>query len=293
MRCARKIVLASVLMAISAARPAFGGQSAVDPSAAFVAGFEMRAEHFDYHVENPSNFDPGPLVPHFYEQQYRVTAPWLFGRVRYHLGGAPAETSAGISAPMTTPGSDVDTFFQPTGEIITSGTRGNVRLDSWSIEERIGLARRRSWTLGVVLSYRRSKMTFFPADIVVTRGLPPTETRTPTDDPETTWSHVVRSGVSASVPLGSKKGWSVDLDTDATPLTRARLDISLPVKYPNQILKQDTFNFGVTGSLRAERQLGRTTLGVGINLAGVWGYGGTSARYGERALGVGIWIGHR
>ncbi len=58
---------------------------------------ERRRERFDYHVDNPSNFNPGPLVPHFFEQRYDADNTWILVRGHYRLAGAAAATEFGIT----------------------------------------------------------------------------------------------------------------------------------------------------------------------------------------------------
>jgi hypothetical protein len=81
---------------------------------------ERRSGRFDYHVDNPSNFNPGPLVPHFFEQRYDTNNTWIFVKGQYRVAGAAAATEVGIAPTLTTAGSDVDTFFEPSGDVITS-----------------------------------------------------------------------------------------------------------------------------------------------------------------------------
>jgi hypothetical protein len=250
---------------------------------------ERRAERFTYRVENPSNFEPGPLVPHFFEQIYDADNAWLFVTAQYRLFGEPASTEVGVTPRVTRAGSDVDTFFQPSGDVITSGTRGHVRLESLAIQQRIEMARGRYWALGVTAGYRRSEMDFLPSDRIVTRSLPPSETREPVGGDETTWSHVVESGVTLRAPFDVGGGWRLIVDGEGLPLTRARLTISLPLKYPGELIRQDTFSFGARGRLAVERLTGRVSLGASLTLGGAWGYQ-SGANYQQRHLGGDVFI---
>jgi hypothetical protein len=251
---------------------------------------ERRAEHFTYHVKNPSNFLPGPLVPHNFEQVYDADNTWVFVTAHYRALGGPASTEVGLTPRVTRAGSDVDTFFQPSGEVITSGTRGDVRLRSIAVRQRFEVVRWDRWALGVAVGYRRSEMDFLPSDRIVTRSLPPSETREPVGGDETTWSHVVDSGVTMTAPVMAGAGWRVLVDSQAL-LTRARLVISLPLKYPGELIRQDTFAFGARGRLVAERT-SRVSLGAALTLGGVWGFR-SSANYQERQLGGEVFIRYR
>jgi len=243
-----------------------------------------RRHRFDYHVDNPSNFEPGPLVPHFFEQRYDADNTWISVKGEYRIGGSRAATEVGFTPRVTSSGSDIDTFFQPSGDVITSGTDGEVRIWSLSIQQWFDLASWRRWRFGITAAYRRSEMDFLPSDRIVTHSLPPSVQREPVGGDETTWSHVIASGVTASAPLAAGARWRVLGDLEALPITRARLNISLPLKYPGEILRQDTFGFSARGRLSAERQLGRLSAGGALTLGGSWGYR-SSADYHERLVG--------
>ena len=73
------------------------------------------------------------------------------------------------------------------------------------------------------------------------------------------------------------------------PLTRARLNISLPLKYPGEIIRQDTFSFGARGRLAVERRGRRWTAGAAVTLGGAWGYRST-AHYRERLIGGDVFV---
>jgi hypothetical protein len=273
------------LLSIPATQAAPVGEPAAP---AFTLRVERRVERFDYHVENPSRVADGPLVPHAFDHRYDSDNTWMLLRADYRVAGVGVATEAGVTPAVTTSGSDVDTFFQPSGDVITSGTRGQVRLRAFSIRQWIEMSRWRAWRLGVTVGYRRSKMDFLPSDRIVTHSQPPSETREPVGGDETTWSHVVESGVTASRAL-ALGGWRLDLGAEALPITRARLVVSLPLKYPGEPIRQDTFGIGARGEASLERHLGRVTLGASVSLAGAWGYR-EKASYHERRTGAALFI---
>jgi hypothetical protein len=278
------IALGAIQPAPAAAVPA-----APDDRPGVSVRLERRSGRFDYHVENPSNFNPGPLVPHFFEQRYDADNTWVIVKGHYRLGGSAAATEVGITPPVTTAGSDVDTFFEPSGDVITSGTRGTVRLRMLSIQQWFEMTTWRAWRLGITAAYRRADMDFLPSDRIVTHSQPPSETREPVGGDETTWSHVIASGVTASSGFAVTDRWRLLVDLEAMPLTRARLNISLPLKYPGEIIRQDTFGFGARGRLAAERRSGRWSAGGAVTLGGAWGYQ-SSARYHERLVGGDVFV---
>jgi hypothetical protein len=146
--------------------------------------------------------------------------------------------------------------------------------------------------VGVTLGYRRSRADFHPADIVVTHTQPASATRTFTTDRETTWARVIDSGVRATGRLVSSEAWRLDVEAALMPLTRARLDISLPDKYPGQRLSFEAMAWSGFGRATIERRWGRLSGGLSVWVSGARGYR-ESARYGQRAGGAALSIGLR
>jgi hypothetical protein len=277
------------LMMLSGAAPSGGAQEPPADGPALVLRVERRAERFDYHVENPSNIEPGPLVPHFFEQRYVSTNTWIVVRASYQLAGSRAHTEFGITPRIRTSGSDVDTFFQPSGDVATSGTRGEVHLRSFAIRQWVEMISRGGWTFGATIGYRRSTMDFLPSARIVTHTRPPSETREPVGGDETTWSHVIEWGVTAARTRALSPAWQLTADVEALPVTRARLTVSLPLKYPGELIRQDTFGFGARGRIAVERRVGRLRPGGAVTVGGVGGYRRT-ARYHERRLGAEVFV---
>jgi hypothetical protein len=283
-------VTPSILLSILLAGGQSGQSAPPQPHASGIAiHLERRAERFDYHIENPSSVEPGPPVPHFFEQRYRSNNTWIFANLVYRLRGSAASTEFGITPRITTPGSDVDTFFQPSGDIVTTGTRGDVQLRSFAIRQWIEMSTWRGWIFGATIGYRRSEMDFLPSDRIVTHTQPSSQIRQPVGGDETTWSHVVDSGVTAARSFNASEHWRVSTGFEALPVTRARLTISLPLKYPGQLIRQDTFGFGARGTVAVARQWRSVVVGVGVTTGGTWGYRRT-ARYHERRAGGEVFV---
>lgn len=244
---------------------------------------EQRSEWFDYHIENLSNIEPGPLVPHNYEQEYDADGTWIFVEARYRLGANAAATEIGVAPTVTRFGSDIDTFFQPSGDVITSGTRGDVRLTRFSIQQWFEIARLHRVRFDLTGAYRRSTMDFLPALRIVTHSRPPSETEEPVGADETTWSHVWTMGLAVSAPLYAGRRWQTAATIEVTPLTLARLDVSLPLKYPGEIISRNTFGLGARGRLSVEYRWTRFGIGGAVTVGGVSGYS-TPAHYQERLV---------
>lgn len=286
------IVVLALGVTIGAGRSAAHAQqsqSTTPASPGIGVRIEQRRERFDYHFENPSNFEPGPLVPHSIDQRYEADNTWLFFSAGYRFLNAPAFTEIGLTPRITTPGSDIDTFYQPSGDVITSGTRGEVRLRSFSVQQKFDLASWHAWTFGVTVAYRRSSMDYLPSDRIVTHTAPASETREPVDGNETTWSHVFQSGFTAAAPLKSGERWRMGAAVEAYPISRARLNVSLPDKYPGEVISGDTFGFGLHTRITLERRWDVLTCGAGLKAARIWGYRDSSS-YSEKQLGVDIFL---
>lgn len=251
-------------------------------------GIEQRAEQYRYRFDHPSNFDTVDLVPHFFEQRYDAGNTWLLASATYRFLGARGVTEAGVTPTRTTAGSDIDTFFDPSGDVITSGTDGRVRLRSFSLDQRFGLVERSRWTIGVAVGYRRSRADFLPEDIYVTHTQPVSTARTFTTTRETTVSGVIQSGVTADARWGPIRGWHVALAAEGLPLTRARLVITLPDKYPAPIVN-DARAFAARGRVTVERPWSRLVVGAAVRASGAWGYRRT-AGYHEDGAGVGVFV---
>jgi hypothetical protein len=202
------------------------------PGPSVAATIEQRAESLRYRFENPSSFDTAELVPHFFEQTYDTNNLWLGGRVRYRLGPLPAETSAAATPTVTRRADDLDTFFQPNGNVIVSGTVGNASLRAWTARQRVVIGNRAAMQYGVGYSYRRDSARFHEGTKILRTSVPAAESReiVTTREFVTSQIHEVQWFATWS-PHGS---FSVSLD--AAPFSLGRLAVELPDKYPGRTL---------------------------------------------------------
>ena len=255
------------------------------PRVVLSGGIERRVEHVRYHFTDASTFDTAALVPHFFEQSYDASNTWISVAADYRLAGAAARTEAAFTPRVTTPGSDLDTFFDPSGDVIVSGTDGLVRLGSFAVSERLGITTWHGWTIGVTVGYRRSRADFPPDFVIVAHTIPPSTARTFTTDHETTIAQVVESGFIGGAGWRLGDAWRLRASVDALPLTRGLLTVSLPQKYPGQGTTAAASAFGARGRLAIERRLDGVTVGLGATCSGVWSYEPSSA-YRTRSAGV-------
>lgn len=259
------------------------------PGAGLAFSIEQRHERYWYHFDNASAFDTAELVPHYFEQRYDSGRTWLLLTATYRLGEAAASTELGYSPEVTTFGSDIDTFLQPSGDVVTAGSRGDVFLKSFSIGERLGLVTWRGWETGVALGYRRSRARFPPGDRVITHSQPASETREFTTARETTVSRAIESGFTTTGRFAMPGGWRLTVRADLLPLTRAKLSVSLPDKYPGEDISAEAQALGVNARVSFERR-GRVNVGAAFDAGGAWSYRNTRA-YGRRSFAVAAFLG--
>ena len=230
--------------------------------ASFEAGVTIERLVSEYRFENPSSFNTETLVPHFFVQHYESTQPWLVARVRYPLGRGLGETTAAYAPERTAFGSDVDTFFQPDGDVVTSGTSGDVRLRSFSIDQRLPVARLGRSSIGFQARYTNRHADFLPADRVVTHTKPPSETREFITTREMTTSHEFLVGISAAIRSEMGGGWRLEADGAGWPLVSGRLVTELPDKYPGVDVVFVARGFGGEGRVALVRRIGGASLAV-------------------------------
>jgi hypothetical protein len=272
-------VAASIALALSVsaalARPLCAQTAADDPGAPprgveVRAGYEVRRDHFRYTFENPSNIDTEFLVPHSFTQRYVANNQWVFGSARYGIRGDVLETELAITPERHTPGSDLDTFYDPNNDVVVSGTAGEVLLRSWrfaqwSEGQLFGLP----WRVGY--AYRRDRSQFLPTDRIVRHSNPPSEVRSPTFGHETTISQVHEIPIEVSRPINLTSSWRLVTRAEASPLILARLTTRLPDKYPGQDIVADAKSFGAGGEIQLMRRQG-WPIEFTLHYGQTWGY---------------------
>jgi len=274
------IVLASVIGA-AVSRPVLAQTPSDDPTSPpdgvqVRAGYEVRRDHLRYTFENPSNIDTTFLVPHSFTQRYVANNQWAFASARYAIRDDVMKTEFAITPERRTPGSDLDTFFDPGNDIVVSGTAGEVMLRSlraaqWSEGRLFGWP----WRIGYV--YRRDRAQFLPTDRIVTHSNPPSEVHSPTFGHETTISNVHEIAIQVSRPHNLSAGWQLVPRAEVSPLIFARLTTKLPDKYPGQNIIFAAKSIGVGGEVEFVRRQG-WPIEIVVGYGQTWGYR-TAAQY--------------
>ena len=211
-----------------------------------LAGYEVHRDHLRYTFANRSNIDTDFLVPHTFTQAYVANNQWLVVSAAYPLGSNQWETEFAITPERQTPGSDLDTFYNPNNDVVVSGTDGEVRLRSfrlaqWSDGRVWGLP----WRMGY--RYRRDHSQFLPTDRIVTHSNPPSEVRSSTYGHETTISQAHEISIDVSKPSSLSPSWGLIVRAGMSPLIWARLTTILPDKYPGRQIVFDAKAGGAEG----------------------------------------------
>jgi hypothetical protein len=251
-----------------------------------LVGAEIQRDRFTYHFDNPSSADTPFLVPHFFEQTYDADNVWVIGRVRYPVGGHRWETSGGVTPGRDSTADDYDTFFNPDGTTIVSGTTGGISIRSWRIGQRAEIARRGSSAIFAGYRLRVDRSEFHLGHKTVSRnGVLVEASDVTTRELTRSQLHEVVAGFTVALPLG--RSWGVSIDTEIAPVAAARLLVQLPDKYPGQDL---TFLAKIgtsTSHVTLARRSDRWGLALVIDAGRTWSYRDT-ARLKRRTLGFGV-----
>ena len=262
------IVRRSLLVLLTAVVPAVAAAQSSPPAdpPRFSAGYEWHRDRLRYSFDNPSSFDSEALVPHNYTQTYWSDNHWLVARARYGLGDSVFTTEFGATPLKTGRASDIDTFYNPDGDVITSGTDGAARMHAWRFAQwshgRVG-----GVPLRLGYKYRRDMADFAPADVVVTRTRPPFTSRRFTTDEEYTTSQVHEVAFDVSHPLVQGARWRLVSTVSASPVVIAQLSTRLPQKYPGRVIRSIARGAAVTARVQAESVGRRWPVVVGVE----WG----------------------
>lgn len=245
---------------------------------------ERARESLRYRFDNPSSFDTAVLVPHFFEQTYDTRNGWLGLRLRYPGLARGAETRVAMTPHATRRADDFDTFFQPGGNVVVSGTTGNATIRSWRVEERVTLGHVRNVALGVALGYRHDSARYHDGIGIVTTTVPPTETRRLVTTREFVTSRMFESGLFLSA------GRKVVVTADVVPVAGARLRVDLPDKYPGRLIVFGARYSAAAAEVRYARRIGAARAGAGLRAQATWPWR-RSAAVNRRSLGLFLSLG--
>jgi hypothetical protein len=228
------VATALMLFAVGQPKPLLAQGPQLD-SGGISAGVETTRDRFHYRFENPSSFGTVELVPHEFTQTYWADNQWLVVRARFGPRSHLFESEFAVTPSRTTRGDDYDTFFQPTGDIVVSGTTGDVAMRSWRAQQTIGLGRGAGVEWNIGYQFRHDRSVFGPGLKTTSHTQPASLESSIVYTRETTMSAVY--GLVLGVDEGWHAGsWSGALGIEASPASRARLTTLLPDKYPGQTI---------------------------------------------------------
>ena len=241
-----------------------------------LAGLEAQRDRITYHFDNPSSIDTPGLVPHFFEQTYDADNVWLVGRVRYTIGGQRWETFGGATPSRESTGDDYDTFFDPDGTTIVSGTTGGISIASWRIGQRAEVVRFGSASLFAGYRLRADRSNFHLGHKTVTRnGVLVEAGDVTTREMTSSQLHEILTGLSFAAPLG--RSWELTLDAEAAPIAAGRLLVQLPDKYPGQDLVFLAKVATATGHVTLARRSDTWGVAFVIDAGRTWSYQSSAA----------------
>jgi hypothetical protein len=267
-----------------------GPALAQQPQQGFAISYEVSRDRFYYRFENPSSFDTPELVPHDFKQEYWGDNQWVAVQARYKVGERLLETEVAATPQRTTRGDDFDTFYQPSGDVIVSGTTGDVSLRSWRVRQTIALGEAAGLAWHVGYQYRRDRSIFHPGTKVVSHTRPATRVMSITYDRETTTSETHELRVGAGRTWGSSQGWRAALALDLAPTTNARLTTVLPDKYPGREILFNAVVFTLSPALTVSHGA-RWPLSLSVGYTRTFSYV-RSRQFERNAVNVGVGIGY-
>ena len=292
MRLVQRLVLATIV-SVAATASLHAQSPASDPDSSpdgvqLRAGYELHRDHLRYTFENPSNIDTDFPVPHLFTQRYVADNQWVFASARYAIRSDVMKTEFAITPERRTPGSDLDTFYDPNNDVVVSGTAGDVLLRSWRLAQwsegrLLGLP----WRVGY--AYRHDRSQFLPTDRIVTHSNPASEARSPTFGHETTISQVHEIPIEVSRPWNVSPTWQLIPRADLSPLIFARLITKLPDKYPGQDIVFDAKSIGVGGELQLVRR-GGWPIEFRLHYGQTWGYS-TAKQFRRDSVAASVTVG--
>lgn len=242
-------------------------------SAQVEVGVEAHRDRVLWHFDNPSSYDTPTLVPHFFEQDYRLDSVWLRGRATYRAA-VDWQTSVAASLPRAQQATDYDTFFNPDGVTWVSGTSGDARTSGFQLSHAADLGRFAGARLSGGYRLRVDRADFLAGDRTDTRnGVLVSRTLVTTREFTSGQLHEVFIAASHSWPVGSR--WLAVVQGDVSPAAVNRLAIRLPDKYPGRTLVYRTTTATAAGRFELTGGAPRWPVTLGIGAGHAWRYRAT------------------
>ena len=232
---------------------------------------ELSRESWRFHFDNPSTYDTEELVPHFFEQTYDLDSVWLGARMAHPAGSYRGELAVLLTPQRTRRADDFDTFFQPDGNVVVTGTTGGASVRSWRIAERLQLGRWRGTDFTFEYAYHRHRARYHDGDGITTTTLPPSITHRLVTTRETTISelHELKWSVARERRAA---GGTFDGAIGVVPVTFGRLTVDLPDKYPGRLLVFQSRVGAIDGRLGYNVIRPRLSWRIGVRAGSTFGW---------------------
>ena len=251
-------------------------------------GYEVRHDRFRFNFHNPSSFNTAALVPHEFVQTYTADNQWGIVKASYDLLKLPLLSEFGWTPQKTNYGDDYDTFYQPSGDVVISGTTGNVSSRGIRFAEHAGLWRSGRISLEAGYQYLRYQARFQFGNSFEIHTLPPSAILEELPIQETTQSRLHEFDVSArhDWPLPNRGKLSAELRY--SPVIAVFLTTTLPAKYPGEDIVSFAPSTGLRGRLALHYVIHAAFLEFFGEYAREWSYSKSQFRRETFAFGVQI-----
>ena len=270
---AHALAIAAFLTLPSAGARAQDPVAAAEPAAVLI-GVEARRDRVHYHFDNPSSADTPFLVPHFFEQDYAADNVWLVATARY-TAGVRWETSAGAAPQRTVRADDYDTFFDPGGVVLVSGTTGGASMQSFLFSQRADVGRAGPLQLSVGYRLRWDRFDFHPGHKTVARnGVPIAASEETSREMTDSQVHELLFGFRAAPHVYG--AWHLAVSGEISPTTLARLSVQLPDKYPGQDLVFLAKVLAASARVALVRAGERWPIEIAMQVEHAWSYRSTA-----------------
>jgi hypothetical protein len=285
-----ELALALALASIVAAPRGVAAQTAAggDDRPTVHVGFEARRDRLTYRFDNPSNFDTTALVPHFFEQTYVADNVWLTATARY-TAGVRWETEGAVTPQRSSAATDYDTFFDPDGSVVVSGTSGNAAMRALRVSQMAEVGRIGRATLVSGYRFRLDTADFGVGHKTVIRDgtlLQATDVTTR----ESTSSQIHELVMAVSLPMTVSPRWMLNARGELAPAVFGRLAVELHDKYPGQDLVFIAKAAATSVRLTLAQTGTRWPIEITADASRTWSYRST-AQLASSVVGLGVKIG--
>jgi hypothetical protein len=249
-------------------------------------GYEARHDRFRFNFHNPSSFNTTALVPHEFVQTYTADNHWGVVKASYLLLRIPWASELGMTPQRTNYGDDYDTFYQPSGDVVISGTTGNVSTRGIRFTQRGWLWQLKGFSLGAGYQYLRYQARFQFGNSFEIHTQPPSAILEKLPIQETTRSRMHDFDVAARRDWSLPHRGSFSAEVRYSPVVSAFLTTILPAKYPGEEINFFAASTGLSARLALRYLIRAASLEFFVDYSRSWSYSQSQFRRETLAFGV-------